>query len=163
MLDREIQLRILKALAAIYPEATFNVLRDIGIEDSAGVANLFYLTEHNLVSAKFSKFSGKPMGIGGQQRITAAGMDFLADDGGVGAILGVVTVKIHEDTIKQLIEARIAGSDLPEEEKRPLLQAVRELPGEAIKHLTTRLLDLGLDNLPGAVSLIRTYLPGAGG
>jgi len=103
------------------------------------------------------------MGIGGQQRITAAGMDFLADDGGVGAILGVVTVKIHEDTIKQLIEARIAGSDLPEEEKRPLLQAVRELPGEAIKHLTTRLLDLGLDNLPGAVSLIRTYLPGAGG
>lgn len=163
MLDRELQLRILKALAATYPEATFDVLRDIGANDPAGIANLYYLAEHKLVAAKFTKFGSEPMDYSGQQRITAAGMDFLADDGGVGAILGVVTVKIHEDTIKQLIEARIAGSDLPEEEKRPLLQAVRELPGEAIKHLTTRLLDLGLDNLPGAVSLIRTYLPGAGG
>lgn len=159
MLDRELQLRILKALAANYPEATFDVLRDIGANDAAGIANLFYLTEHNLVRAKFTKFGNKAMDYAGQQHITASGMDFLADDGGIGAILGVVTVKLHEDTIKQLIEARIAGSDLPEEEKRPLLQAVRELPGESIKHLTTKLLDAGLENVPRLVELIRTALP----
>lgn len=99
------------------------------------------------------------MDYAGQQHITASGMDFLADDGGIGAILGVVTVKLHEDTIKQLIEARIAASDLPEEEKRPLLQTVRELPGESIKHLTTKLLDAGLENVPRLVELIRTALP----
>lgn len=50
-------------------------------------------------------------------------------------------------------------ADLPREEKSRLLEAVRDLPGESIKHLTTRLLDAGLENLPRAVELIRSVLP----
>lgn len=159
MLDRAIQLQILQALAAKYPEAAFNVLRDAGIDEAAGIANLFYLNEHKLVTTSFTKFGKDPMGLGGQQRITAAGMDFLADDGGVSAILGTVTIKFHEESLKQLIEFRLDQAQLPTEEKNRLLQAVRELPGESIKHLTTRLLDLGMENLPRAVELIRTALP----
>jgi hypothetical protein len=158
MLDREIQLKILQALAAQYPEASFDVLRDIGVDKAVGIANLFYLNEHKLLTASFAKFGQDPMGLGGQQRITAAGMDFLADDGGVSAILGTVTIKFHEESLKQLIEVHLNESPLPTEEKHRLLQSVRELPGESIKHLTTRLLDLGMENLPRAVELIRTAL-----
>lgn len=120
-----------------------------------------YLHEHGLVTGELVRL--QPHIRPGQQTITAKGLDFLADDGGLSAILGVVTVKLHEDTVRQLISQKIEDSSLPEEEKRPLLQAVRELPGEAIKHLTTRLLDLGMDNLPGAVSLIRTVLQSGSG
>lgn len=158
MLDREIQLQILQTLAAKYPEAVFNVFKEAGIDEAAGIANLFYLTEHKLVTAKFAKYGQKPMGLAEQQRITAAGMDFLADDGGVSAILGTVTIKFHEESLKQLIEFRLNEAQLPKEEKHRLLQSVRELPADSIKHLTTRLLDLGMENLPRAVELIRTAL-----
>lgn len=63
MLDRELQLRILKALAANYPEATFDVLRDIGANDAAGIANLFYLTEHNLCQSKVHKVRQQSDGL----------------------------------------------------------------------------------------------------
>lgn len=119
-----------------------------------------YLHEHGLVTGELVRL--QPHIRPGQQTITAKGLDFLADDGGLSAILGVVTVKLHEHC-PPVISQKIEDSSLPEEEKRPLLQAVRELPGEAIKHLTTRLLDLGMDNLPGAVSLIRTVLQSGSG
>lgn len=72
---------------------------------------------------------------------------------GIRVLLG-----LHAKQAELTIAAKIESSSLPEEEKRPLLQAVRELPGEAIKHLSENLLDLGLDNLPGAAALIHTVL-----
>ncbi len=157
-LDRELQLRILNALADKYPETAFDILKEIEAPRADGVANLVYLTEHRLVTAKFASFDGLPMDISGSQRITAAGLDFLADDGGVGAILGTVTIKFHEDSLKHLIERRLTEAQLPPAEKNRLLQSVRELPADSIKHLTTRLLDLSMDNLPRAIELIRTAL-----
>ncbi len=158
-LNRELQLRILQALAAQYPEAQRNVLLDIGEETPAGIANLCYLAEHHLLSAKFITQNGRDMQLNGSQRITAAGLDFLADDGGVSAMLGTITIKFHAETLRQLIEARIAQSEqVPEKEKATLLKTVRELPADSIKHLTTQLLDLGMANLPRAVELIRTVL-----
>lgn len=63
MLDRAIQLQILQALAAKYPEAAFNVLRDAGIDEATGIANLFYLNEHKLVTTSFTKFGKDPMAL----------------------------------------------------------------------------------------------------
>lgn len=87
-------------------------------------------------------------------------MDFLADDGGLSAILGVLTVKLHDETIRHLIEARINSSDLPAEQKAGLLATLKDLPGEALKHLTEKLLDAGLDNWPVALLAIQMYLQG---
>ncbi|SDJ61257.1 hypothetical protein [Pseudomonas indica] len=157
-LDREVQLTILKALAEVYPGTTRDVLKEKGIRHNIGLANLAYLVEHRLVSARLSTTNGRDLTPGNSQKITAAGLDFLADDGGVSAILGTVTVKFHEESLKQMIELRLSEAQLPTEEKHRLLQSVRELPADSIKHLTTRLLDLGMDNLPRAVELIRTVL-----
>lgn len=157
-LDRDVQRSILEALQTIYPDQCFDVLNSISVDREIGLANLFYLTEHQLVEAKFVNTAGHISDLAGRQRLTAKGSDFLKDDGGVTAILGVVTVKFHEDALKQLIELRLSEAHIPKEEKNRLLQSVRELPAESIKHLTTKLLDLGMDNLPRAVELIRTVL-----
>lgn len=115
--------------------------------------------EHGLISGKSAGAIGRPNEFF-LAKATAAGMDFLADDGGLSAILGVVTIKLHDDTIRQLIEARIQSAELPETAKSHLLKSLREAPGETIKLLTEKLLDAGLANLPAALPLIQRVLGG---
>lgn len=154
-LDRELQHQMLKQLADVYP-------RTIGCQqwtsDNADASpNLHYLFEHGLIAGDYSKeMSGGKTFI--LAKITAAGIDFLADDGGLSAILGVVTVKLHDDTVRQLIAARIQDSDMAPEEKSGLLKSLKDLPGEALKHLTVKLLDAGLDNWPMAEAAIQLIL-----
>jgi hypothetical protein len=66
--------------------------------------------------------------------------------------------KLHEDTLKQLIGQRITESDLPAPEKSKLLEQLKALPGEAIKHLTLKLVDAGLANWPIAVQAIEHFV-----
>ena len=91
-------------------------------------------------------------------RITAKGIDFLADDGGLSAILGVVTIKLHDDTIKALVEQRILASNLPEPEKKRLIDRLRDLSAETTKHLVLKLVDLGLEKSQDAIALILKLL-----
>jgi len=158
-LDRIYQLELLNLLAASYPAA--HDIREMagGWDDEAErryAANMVYLDEHGLVESRIT------FGVDGHMalafpRITAKGMDFLADDGGLSAILGVVTVKLHEDTLRELITQRIAESDLTPSDKRRLLDQLRELRGETIKHLTLKLVDAGLANWPAALHAIQTF------
>lgn len=157
-LNRQLQRDLLERAADAYP-ATLRMEELVFEAETADVVKtIYYLHSHGLIDAVFRN----ALGVRFQQpftiKATHKGLDFLADDGGLSAILGVVTVRLHEDTIRLLVTQKIEDSDLPEEEKRPLLQAVRELPGEAIKHLTTKLLDLGLDNLPRATEIIHKAL-----
>ncbi|WP_122365696.1 hypothetical protein [Pseudomonas syringae group genomosp. 3] len=161
-LNRELQLDILKRLEATYPLPAENMHR-LFHEPSEAAANIYYLSQHDLVDAEFSKTLGQSFPEPIITRINHRGMDFLADDGGLSAILGVVTVKLHEDTIKSLVEAKVADSDLPQDEKDTILSVIRGLPAEATKRLTEKLLDLGMENLPVAGHALRTFLQGLGG
>ncbi|WP_152969423.1 hypothetical protein [Paracidovorax avenae] len=76
------------------------------------------------------------------------------DSCGLSAILGVVTIRLHDDTIKALIEARILASNLPEPEKKRLIDRLGELRTETTKHLVLKLVDLGLDKSQEAIELI---------
>ncbi|HGE9193192.1 TPA: hypothetical protein ACGBRI_000883 [Escherichia coli] len=89
--------------------------------------------------------------------ITEKGIDFLLDDGGLSAILKVQTVRLHSDTIVAL-EDIIRVSNISEDQKKGLISKLRELPGDAIKHLTLQLLTQGVLNLPNALRLIQTTL-----
>ncbi|MDN5625390.1 MAG: hypothetical protein L0G96_19815, partial [Acinetobacter sp.] len=90
--------------------------------------------------------------------ITNKGLDLLADDGGLGAILNVVTVRFETETLRAILATKINQSDLTPENKKSMIDALEELPAESIKHLTTKLLDECVDNLPAAVVLIGTWL-----
>lgn len=158
-LDRTYQHELLEMLAQSYPRShdirrLFQDMDDAATERYA--ANLMYLEEHGLAESAIQYGMDGHM-ASGLPRITAKGMDFLADDGGLSAILGVVTIKLHENTLKELIAHRISESELPASEKSRLLEQIKSLPGEAIKHLTLKLVDAGLSNWPNALLAIETF------
>ncbi|WP_066271545.1 hypothetical protein [Hydrogenophaga palleronii] len=154
-INRALQLELLNRLAKQYP---LQVDVQTWDEELPGAfANLAYLAEYRLVD------------LGGEGQlsadyevafasITAAGLDFLADDGGLSAVLGVVTIKIHSDSIKDLIALRIDQSDLAPAEKKRWLDSLRALPAETTKHLVLKLVDKGLESGPQAIQWLGNLL-----
>lgn len=159
-LDRSEQRYLLEELAKVFPKAGNPVLQD-DPKNERQDATLRYLEQHGLVQnvrMGIDASSGLRVSLG--YAITAAGLDFLADDGGLSAILGVVTIKLHDDTIKELIAQRIQQADIPATEKKRFLDQLRELPAETTKHLVLKLVDMGLEAAPQAMGLLGKYLTG---
>lgn len=156
-IDRKLQREMLLALRDHYPEAILS-FRNVINEDANKVdANVAYLEEHGLCEARRSAaLNGRVTYTG--TKITARGLDFLADDGGLSAVLGVVTIKLHDDTVKDLIQARIAESNLPPLDKRRWLDALRGLPAETTKLVLLKLAEMGLADAPAALHAIGTFL-----
>jgi len=156
-LDRGLQRTLLEALAASYPEPVYADFLRQHAPGSELEVNIAYLDEHELVAATFmgSLNMGNPLLLA---KITARGLDFLAGDGGLGAILGVVTIRLHEDSIKELIAAQISASDLAPPDKKRYLDQLRELPAETTKHLVLKMVDAGLANWQKALPLLQSIL-----
>lgn len=155
-IDRGGQLRLLRLLAGAYPaKMSSHELRQIWGSEDELVPNAHYLQEHGLVDAVFSSALSGPIHMAGA-RITARGLDFLADDGGLTAILGVVTVRLEAETVRQLMAGKIEQSDLPTHEKSRLLATLQSLPGEALKELTKRLVGAGIEHAPNVLKLLDT-------
>lgn len=156
-LNRDVQRTILLGLAAQYPELCEP--HDLGFEadDKAWFVNTAYLRELQLIE-------GPRMGtFGGPDRmelakITARGLDFLQEDGGISAALATVTVRLDANTLRALIESRIAAADMPEPEKSKLMQWVRSAGAETMKEATQRLVQAALDQAPNALQLLQTLL-----
>lgn len=152
-LDRALQRRILDCLSAHYPQDAF-IYDEMPEAGHLVAAHLVYLEEHGLCE------SGVQIGIDGHigtgpARITARGLDFLEDDGGLSAILGVVTIRLEADTLKALINARIDQSDLPVAEKSRLKKHLGSLSEAALKEATKELAKRGLDHLPDAIQWLQ--------
>lgn len=156
-LDRQLQLQILKICAEHYPHMTAEVEALAPMPVLA--ANLVYLEDHGLVDAALKMSTARQYVFAGV-KATHKGMDFLADDGGLSAILGLVVIKIHDDTIKDLLAAKIQAADLPPADKKRFLDQLRELPAETTKHLVLRLVDMGLDSAPQAMAWLGKWLSG---
>ncbi len=154
MLDRNRQKQILATLAACYPNHSTDV---IDVHSSADIANLHYLKEHELVSANLKVTIGGSF-VFQDAKITAKGMDFLADDGGLSAILGTITIKLHADSIKELLNSRIASLDIPEEKRNWLKTQVNLLSGEALKAITKSLVEQGLSHIPDLFSWVQASM-----
>ena len=94
-LDRELQRQILEKLADAYPDEIFEVAPEFpGVDRFFVFFNLQYLAEHGLVNSGVRKSQSgdtEDQWYEVGTKITATGLDFLADDGGLGAILGAGT------------------------------------------------------------------------
>ena len=149
-LDRNLQHEILKELNNIYPDSkTYEYWIDAAIAQVVGVietvgeaelyiaklsANLRYLAEHGLVVCNDKNLSATV-------KITAKGIDFLTDDGGLSAILGVVTVRLHSDTIQALLDAKINEANIPPEEKSRLKGILSKMGDVALAKCTEKAID----------------------
>ncbi|MDR0771290.1 MAG: hypothetical protein LBE75_08905 [Burkholderiales bacterium] len=151
MMSRELQKEILVKLSETYgfPDDRF-----VDMKTDEGKA-MYYLSQHELIRVERRRAMGHdaPNQLFNAE-ITAKGMDFLQDDGGLSAVLGVVTIKIHEDSIRALIEARVQESDITPERKSRIMEALRQAPADAVRHLTVKLVEKGVENVPALIQLI---------
>lgn len=160
-LNRELQKRILDAASDNYPRFASHILFNeitSGYSESVLLANIVYLEQHGLIKENSVARSYEGDIAFNPPACTHKGMDFLAEDGGLGAILNTVTVKLHEDTLREMIESKILQSDLPKKEKETFVQSLKKLPADSIKHLTMKLLDKGVESSPAILALIVSCL-----
>ncbi len=154
VMDRDLQRALLLKMREAYPRMIRGFPTERGITDEAVKACL-YLSSHGLCKANISKGMNGHISWAGAE-ITAAGLDFLEDDGGLTAILGVVTVKLHAETIRQLVASKIENSELPEEEKSLLRKHLAGLSQTALQAGTSDLVRMGLDHLPNVAHWLGT-------
>jgi hypothetical protein len=155
LLNRELQRKILTGAAAEYPGQL--ILDGWSDEDQNSiVVNTVYLYEHGLLTVDWQ--GQIPFGVPRYLRITAKGLDFLADDGGLSAILGVVTVKFHDDTIKALLLDRVKTSDAPLNVRRKLADQINSLPADALHEISISAVKSGLERIPDVVGWIAKLL-----
>ncbi|WP_051267794.1 hypothetical protein [Kingella kingae] len=101
--------------------------------------NLLYLIEHQLIEIKkdVSTFETKNFFLS----ITHKGIDFLEQDGGLSAILNVVTIKLHSDTIRELLEAKIDAANISEDEKNSFKESIKTIKDAALEKLTEKAIE----------------------
>lgn len=90
--DRKLQKDILTALSSFYPKSidfeTFNKLKQRAQTEHKLATNLFYLEENNLAISGIQPTSDESFYFDYKEiRLTAKGLDLLANDGGIKAIL----------------------------------------------------------------------------
>lgn len=137
LMDRELQRQLLAGLAAAYPATVDPMELGLNSDDPRWTFNAMYLAEHDLVDAQVVRDLTAGDVIA-RARITAKGLDFLQDDGGLGAILNTVTVRFEAETLRALIEQKVAASTLPEEQKSKLIRWAKSAGNEALKEATKR-------------------------
>ena len=86
--------------------------------------------------------------------ITAQGLDFIEDDGGLSAILGVVTIKLHEDSLKALLTDAVNESREPDTVKARLIDQIRSLPADATKKVVLDAAKAGLAAAPSIAAML---------
>lgn len=148
-----IQTKVLEALAAAYPDPVEISLLRQGLTDHQWRATLAYLMEIGAVAKqnKITNLERDSLGhvptVAGLV-ITKHGLSVVIPGGGLGVAINTLTVRLHDDTIRALLAARIDASKLPPEKKLRFKDHMKHLSEEALWKLFEKLLDLGLDQFP---------------
>ena len=157
-LDRSKQLAMLNSLATVYPRYTTEIF-DAEVSE-ADLANLWYLKEQGLVEGGLEMSITQAYLFDGV-KITAKGLDFLADDGGISAILGTVIVRLHAESIKELLLTRIEASNAPAEKKSWLKKQIETASSETMKKIVGSLLDQGVQQAPKLLQWVEQAIQAA--
>ena len=159
--NREDQLRVLSALARLYPAVASpeTLAAELACSEEQLQRMLNLLIEHELVEGEDASFAEHLFTHWDCLRITAAGLSHANADGGLGAQLKRITVDFDEDALRALMHGRVDASSLPAEEKSRLRQAITMAGQEALKTTTRALVEVALQRWPEALQLMQT-LPG---
>jgi hypothetical protein len=157
-LDRSLQLRILQDLKNAYPSYSQGRPNWMDADEDLAIGTLRYLQEHGLVEAGLTQsLSGSWIYSGA--RITAMGMDFLAADGGLSAILKTVTVRLDAIQWTEFLAQKIEkAAGVSSEERSSLAKAIRNLPAKAVEKLSEKMLDWAVDHAGDAMPMLRAFL-----
>lgn len=162
-LDRTLQRKLLEELREHYPAPYFTSRMDhLHADHSHLMVNAAYLIEHDLLDGQIRMTStGRGDFMPTQLVLTAKGLDFLEDDGGLTAILGTLTVRLHADSIRDLLTARIEAAELEDSVKSQLISEVKSLPAKGLEAMIGGLAREGLARMPNAIHWLQTALASA--
>lgn len=159
--DRAKQRELLQKLYDLSPyvmdESEADYFNELFGDEYTFYANLLYLEGHGLID------SGVTLGFGeadlnlSKLKLNHKGIDFIREDGGLGAIINILTIRLHGETIDELEKIINSSKEHPEDKKK-LISQLRSLPADAIKHLTLELLGKGMSHLPDAFHTIQKAL-----
>ena len=156
--DRQYQFEILTKLADTAPthlDCIEWLQEAYEMDPEKYAANMRYLEQEGLVESYVRLGVDRKISVAFPPELTSDGVNFVMGDGGIRAILDTVTIKFHGDTLNQLLTA-IAQSHLPQSDKKKFSDALKQLPAEAITHLTKKLVEMGLQNMHLLPQLIQT-------
>lgn len=154
-MDKDLQKQILLILQNSYldPISISELVKEIWPDEASinvtaekFLQNIKYLYDHSLIS---SKDINSTVPIYALVEITPKGIDYLEPDGGLSASLGVITVKLHSDTIQQLLAAKIEQSNIPAEDKSRLKTMLGKMGDTAL----AKLVEKAIDAIPAAAAV----------
>lgn len=143
LINRDVQRRLLQELLDLPSNEKDYLDHQPTAEE---LANLKYLQDHGLIEWDAHYMDGDQLNVF-LTRITARGIDYMSEDGGLTAELNVVTIKLHDDTIRELLINRIQSSDTEPTVKQAMIKNLKELPAEAMKEMVLDLLKEGTKSL----------------
>lgn len=117
-------------------------------------AEVRYLEQHGLIELGRTNFLGGPP----WHEITAKGIDFLSEDGGLSAVLGVVTVRLEAETMRALLIARAEADDSEPTVREHVLAQLRALPASTIQQMSQAAVAEAIRQMPNAVRWLYTQL-----
>jgi len=168
-LDRDFMKHILETLVEKHPSPLLSsqLLRQ-KTDEATLATHADYLDGNGLIKAEWYGSPHTTVNATAylkQAALTPKGRGFLESEdgkrhfqsktGSLEELFGTVTVKIHQDTIKDLISARIQEASLSPAEKQRYLDQLQSLPAETTKHLVLSLVDAALTNWKKALPLLQ--------
>lgn len=116
-----------------------------------------YLQDHEMVTV-LKNHTGDPEKPFNLIGITTKGVDYISETGGLSAELSVVTIRLHEDTLRELLIAKAQQSDGDETVKGKLVDQLKSLPAEAVLRLSEKALDAALRGWPDALQWLQATI-----
>jgi hypothetical protein len=155
-LDRKLQREVLLALQDEYPDSLLVSVLPGYTNDRNFMGNLFYLQEHGLIEGGDIREPGQCRSMVDVQ-ITKSGLDFLANDGGISAILGSFMLRIPCNEIVEAVEMSFREEEIDEDVRANILDSISKLDSEAMKELVTLMLE---NSARDKIDFLSNYLLG---
>ncbi len=141
--NRKLQYDVLKALAEVFPDSLL-VASLPGYEIGRNfMGNLFYLKEHGLIEGGDIREPGQCRSMVDAQ-ITKTGLDFIADDGGLPAILGHYQIKLKKDELIFIIDSSLKQSGLAEGRREEIVESLSSFTPVILKKLIEQYLSVSI-------------------
>jgi len=138
-MNRKLQKDILVALSEVYPDSMLVSALPGFSHNREFMGNLFYLQEHGVIDGGDIREPGQCRSMVDAQ-ITKAGLDFLADDGGLRAILGYRFVKLEAAVLVDFLLMLLQEGEFEDTTCSAVVVRLNAMDDVALAHLIDELL-----------------------
>ena len=160
-LNRKLQLSILEELKNEYPTLYPVQLLSCYDDNKHFHGNIFYLLEHNLIEGEkhYPREKAHQTPVLYTVKITARGLDFIENDGGLRAILEKITIKLDADDLNEILTTFIDNNkEITPNEKSKIRNFIKSASTDGLKIVYKRLINLALDNPKAVADLFQKLL-----